>query len=93
MIIFFKMGFILQSEKTPGNFVISSHTILDHCRDTTYLSFIGNRFGESSQSLVKTLMLNGTMDYSDCIDQTLEFYQLTATEKGSSFEQLKITKG
>lgn len=83
MMVFFKIGFIVQSEKNPGNFLISTGAILDHSRDVTYLSFINHRFGQVSQSIVKTLMLNGTMDFADCVDQTMEFYQLASSEKAA----------
>lgn len=84
MIIFFKMGFIVQSDTKNTNFKIQTSSILEHSRDLIYLNFINSRFGQLSKSLVKTLMLNGVMEHEECIEQTFEFYQMIKSTKGSS---------
>lgn len=84
MIIFFKMGFIVQSDSSPQNFKIQTSSILEHSRDLIYLNFIQTRFGQLAKSLVKTLMLNGVMEYNECIEQTYEYYQMIKSSKPSS---------
>ena len=83
MIIFFKMGFIVQSDTAPSNFIIYPSAILEHSRDTIYLNFVSSRFGEVSKSLLKTAILNGVMEHNDCIEQTLEYYQMIQQGKSS----------
>ena len=79
MILFYKLDLLQQVPEKKQFFRLNHSSLTELSRVDITLYYLKKAYGDISESLATTLMLNGFISFETCVNETFEYLKMTET--------------